>query len=134
MSPKRASVPQDTYGNRPSALDKLTGRAPQNIPAHQTEKGDQQFPSPSVEQENRKTGEPQDSNTVLLQSAEKDDSSTREKITFYLRPDQIDKLDELTLAYKRQTGKRLNRNALVRQLIDRCTLDMLLENNETQLS
>jgi len=48
-----------------------------------------------------------------------------EKISFYLRPDQVDKLDELALAYKKRTGVRLNRNELVRRLIDRADLDLL---------
>ena len=51
---------------------------------------------------------------------------TNEKISFYLRPDQVDKLDELALAYKKHTGIRLNRNELVRRLIDRADLDILI--------
>ena len=42
-----------------------------------------------------------------------------EKISFYLRPDQVEKLDELALAYRKRAGTRLNRNELVRRLIDR---------------
>ena len=47
-----------------------------------------------------------------------------------MRPDQVDKLDELALAYKRKTGKRVNRNDLVRQLIDQAELDDLLGRDE----
>jgi hypothetical protein len=101
MAPKRATVPSDAFAKPPSALDKLTGRA-------------------STED----TVKSQDRNTVIPQTGA--DESAREKITFYLRPDQIDKLDELVLAYKRQTGKRINRNEVVRRLIDLCDLDLLL--------
>ncbi len=101
MAPKRATVPSDAFAKPPSALDKLTGRA--NAEA---------------------TAKPQDRNTVKQQTGT--DESAREKITFYLRPAQIDKLDELVLAYKRQTGKRINRNEVVRRLIDLCDLDLLL--------
>jgi hypothetical protein len=101
MAPKRATVPSDAFAKPPSALDKLTGRA-------------------STED----TVKSQDRNTVIPQTVA--DESAREKITFYLRPDQIDKLDELVLAYKRQTGKRINRNEVVRRLIDLCDLDLLL--------
>ena len=56
-----------------------------------------------------------------------DDSSTREKVTFYLRPDQVEKLDELVIAYKRRTGKRTNRNALMRKLLDLVEIDLLVQ-------
>jgi hypothetical protein len=55
-----------------------------------------------------------------------DDSNTREKITFYLRPDQVEKLDELVIAYRRRTGRRTNRNALMRLVLDRIDIDLLL--------
>ena len=118
MAPKRATVPNNTFGGGPSALDKLTGRAQSDQPSAQDRE--------TVQPQNRTTASPQHGNTVITQESA-DDSSTREKITFYLRPDQIDKLDELTLAYKRRTGQRLNRNELVRRMIDRCDLHLLLD-------
>ncbi len=110
MAPKRATIPSDAFAKPPSALDKLTGRAHTEDTATRQE---------------RNTVLQQGSNTVKQQSGA--DESAREKITFYLRPDQIDKLDELVLAYKRQTGTRINRNELVRRLIDLCDLDLLLQ-------
>jgi len=109
MAPKRATIPADTFTKPPSALDKLTGRT-------RTEE----------------VAEPQDGNTVVRKNGNTikqqmdNEDVVREKITFYLRPDQIDKLDELVLAYKRQTGNRINRNEVVRRLIDFCDLDVLL--------
>ncbi len=109
MAPKRATIPADTFTKPPSALDKLTGRT-------RTEGAVEPQDSDTVTQGNR--------NTVKQQMDSED--VAREKITFYLRPDQTDKLDDLVLAYKRQTGKRINRNEVVRRLIDFCDLDMLL--------
>ncbi len=110
MAPKRAIVPSDAFTKPPSALDKLTGRANTEDP---------------LEPQHRDTVKQQHGSTVKQQSST--DESAREKITFYLRPDQIDKLDELVLAYRRQTGNRINRNELVRRLIDLCDLDLLLQ-------
>ena len=50
-----------------------------------------------------------------------------EKIRFYLRPDQVDKLDELALAHKGAPASRINRNELVRRLIDRADLQLLVD-------
>jgi hypothetical protein len=73
---------------------------------------------------------PQNDITVSLQDGAGDegvdDSNTREKITFYLRPDQVERLDELVIAYKRRTGQRTNRNALMRMVLDRVDIDLLL--------
>lgn len=126
MAPKRASVPNNTFGGGPSALDKLTGRVPSDQPPQQDRETVDSQDRITVSPQNSNNVSPQNSNTVLPQEGA-DDSSTREKITFYLRPDQIDKLDELTLAYKRRTGRRLNRNELVRRMIDRCDLPLLLD-------
>lgn len=79
--------------------------------------------------ENTYNSKPTALDKLTGQSSEtvKQPNSEFEKVSFYLRPDQIDKLDELTFAYKKRTGKRINRIELVRQLIDLCTLDMLTE-------
>ena len=41
-------------------------------------------------------------------------------------PDQLDKLDELAYTYKKRTGRRIDRQDIVRTLIDRCDLDTLI--------
>jgi hypothetical protein len=117
MASKRAKVPPEVYGQRPSALDKLTGAtALPNVPA---------VPHDSNEaaRQQGNTVLPQAGATVHAKSSTRDGN---EKVTFYLRPDQVDKLDELALVYKRWTGSRINRNELVRRLIDRADLDLLL--------
>ena len=54
----------------------------------------------------------------------------RDKVTFYLSKEQIQKLDDLVHAYNRENkGKRINRNDVVRYLIDQCTIDLLTHLN-----
>ncbi len=109
MSAKRAQVPGEVFAKRPSALDKLTGAVPE-----------------------ADTTPSQDGNTVMRQSGDAAARATGkgagEKTTFYLRPDQIDKLDALVTSYKRHTGQRkgVNRNDIVRRLIDRADLSLLV--------
>ncbi len=49
-----------------------------------------------------------------------------QKTTFYLTPGQLDMLDELAYDYKRRTGKRINRNDIVRFLVEHARLEALL--------
>ncbi|HVB22102.1 MAG TPA: hypothetical protein VNG51_09180 [Ktedonobacteraceae bacterium] len=51
----------------------------------------------------------------------------REKVTFYLTPEQADKLDDLAYQHGKHIKKRINRNDIVRLLIDYCTLAHLAE-------
>ncbi len=118
MAGKRARVPQEVYGQRASVLDKLTGAAPS--------------PGASAAEQGHGEAVRQHGNTELPQEGgaapePSPSAAGNEKVTFYLRPDQVDKLDELVLAYKRRTGVRINRNELVRRLIDRANLDLLLD-------
>jgi hypothetical protein len=48
------------------------------------------------------------------------------KTSFYIRPDQADKLDDLAHEYKKRTGKRIDRQDIVRAIIDEIDLDNLL--------
>ena len=118
MAGKSAKVPQEVYGQRPSVLDKLTGAAPS--------------PGASAEKQGHGEAVRQHGNTVIPQEGGAapvpiPTAAGNEKVTFYLRPDQVDKLDELVLAYKRRTGVRINRNELVLRLIDHADLDLLLD-------
>ncbi len=119
MPSKRAQVPGEVFAKRPTALDKLTGAAPE---------ADTSPPQDST------TALRQDGNTVIRQNGDAVmqhaiGKGAGEKTTFYLRPDQIDKLDELVTSYKRHTGKRkgVNRNDIVRSLIDQADLSMLVQ-------
>jgi hypothetical protein len=64
------------------------------------------------------------SNTVTRQSG-RETGEQFEKTTFYLTPEQAEKLDDLAHDYKKHSGQRINRNDIVRHLIDQATLDSL---------
>lgn len=63
------------------------------------------------------------SNTVIQQKGETVEQF--EKTSFYITSEQSEKLDDLALAHKKQTGQRINRNDIVRYLINQATLDSL---------
>lgn len=75
---------------------------------------------------------PQNDSTVLPQSdilvkrqrTRKTDE--RDKVTYYLDPGQLDKLEDLRMAYKKATGKRLSEQDFMRMIVDRLDLQMLL--------
>jgi hypothetical protein len=73
-----------------------------------------------------KEGRPSQSDAVIQQDSDmvKREQFT-EKITFYLTVEQANKLDDLAHDYKKRRGKRINRNDIVRYLIDHCTLESL---------
>ena len=138
MPSKRAVVPTNTFGAGPNALDKLTGRVQTPAPTlGASPEPDAAAPAPdgtesgnTVLRDNGITVLPQigkaESPPERADGEGADDSSTREKVTFYLRPDQVAKLDELVITYKRRTGQRTNRNALIRLLLDRADISLLL--------
>ena len=71
----------------------------------------------------RETVERLYSNTVTRQDGKA--SEEFEKTTFYLTAEQVEKLDDLAHDHKKRTGQRINRNDIVRHLIDQATLDSL---------
>src|SRR5947209_8647501 len=46
----------------------------------------------------------------------------QEKTSFYLTPALLEKLDDLAHDYRKHTGHRVNRNDIVRYLVERCSL------------
>jgi hypothetical protein len=77
--------------------------------------------SPTVQEEQRTDLSPFHGETVGLSK----DQFSR-KVSFYLTPGQEKKLDDLADDYRRQhDGKRINRNDIVRHLINQCTLETL---------
>ncbi len=142
MRGRRATVPGEVFTRRPSALDKLTGTAPDDGSTVEPSDGG------TVPQPNSTTSELSHGVTVELsdratvppphrETAPPPRGGTGEalretgrkglkKTSFYLRTDQLDKLDELAYAFKRRTGRRIDRQDILRALIDRYTLDDLL--------
>jgi len=83
-------------------------------------------PEPALQLENRITVQPQTGTSERIQEPVQNEEKATEKLTLYLLPRQSDKLDELLMQFKKRTGKRLQRNKLMRMLIDQATLDTLL--------
>lgn len=78
------------------------------------------------------TARKQDGDTVArgrsetVKRSDRDEREELQKTTFYLTPAQLDTLDELAYGYKRKTGKRINRNDIVRFLVEHAQLETLL--------
>jgi hypothetical protein len=60
-------------------------------------------------------------NDTTLQSTE-----DREREVYYLTLNQVDKLDDLRIAYRKATGKRLSKQDFMRHIVDSLDLDMLI--------
>jgi hypothetical protein len=99
---KRAKVTADTFEKKPNALDKLVGNT-------RTE---------PEREESRVETETQPEKAV--------GQRTYKPTSFYLDDNQLEKLDELALAYKKRTGKRINRNDIVRALVDETGLEEIV--------
>ena len=50
----------------------------------------------------------------------------REREVYYLTPSQVDKLDDLRIAYRKATGNRLSKQDFMRHIVDSLDLHMLL--------
>jgi hypothetical protein len=61
-------------------------------------------------------------NDINTQSTE-----DREREVYYLTPSQVDKLDDLRIAYRKATGKRLNKQDFMRHIVDSLDLNMLVQ-------
>jgi hypothetical protein len=81
--------------------------------------------SSTVEQSNGETLIPQNSKTVKPLNGETVKRGLT-KTSFYLRPDQIEKLDDLGHECKKRTGRRIDRQNIIRALIDSADLESVL--------
>lgn len=128
MPAKRATVPDDAFKTKTRrTLDRLTDEPASEGDAPTAAHGSTVIP------EGSSTVLPPKGNDVLREDIDTVLPSSRvvgktggEKTTFYLRPDQLDQLDELVYQYKKRTGRRINRNDVVRQLIDQADVEALL--------
>lgn len=80
----------------------------------------------------RETDTPSSSSARTPLHGSNETASDRETVTrkdkktsIYLTAEQEDKLDDLAHQYKKTTGIRINRNHIVRYLIDHCSLESL---------
>jgi hypothetical protein len=80
----------------------------------------------TVLQPSKHVGEPSERETSALQESHTVKPSKKEiKVSFYLTPEQAEKLDDLAYEHKKRTGKRINRNDIVRHFIDHCSIEDL---------
>lgn len=98
MPKQKISMPDDIYGGPTGgAIDKLTG-------------GANQQPQP-------KAVTPATTEPAAAPPA-KGNTRNLKPTSFYLTPQQIKKLDDLAYVYNGRTGKRINRNDIIRHWID----------------
>jgi len=105
---KRAKVTADTFSKKPTALDKLIGSTPAPAPEPVT-----QEQPPTAEQ-----------STAPERPATQ---RTYKPTSFYLDDMQLDKLDDLAHEYKKRTGKRINRNDIIRTLVDQTAIEDVIK-------
>jgi hypothetical protein len=103
---------QDSQTVLPSE-GKTEGKQREATPRRQEEPAVPHYP----DQEQQK-----DRQTVFPSNGRKD---YPEKITFYLTTQQAEKLDDLAHDFRKRHHKRINRNDIIRHLIDQCTLNSL---------
>jgi len=58
---------------------------------------------------------------LTVKEQDSDAVKKSEKISFYLTPDEARKLNDLEYEQRKRTGRRVNRNDLIRHLVDTCT-------------
>lgn len=78
----------------------------------------------SPKQQNSKISIPQGTNEVLSQKERMTDK--RDRVSFYLNPGQLEKLEEVKIQYRKKTGIRINEQEIIRRAIDRLDVDFLL--------
>ena len=69
----------------------------------------------------QETGKPQSSKAV-----QNGKTAQREKITFYLEPEQANKLYDFMETWRRRTGIKINQQDMLRRIIDVITIDAVL--------
>jgi len=112
MSPKKVQIPENLYDAQPGAIQKLTGT---------TSRQQSQPPVPPAAETSITTPSP----TNTPQQASKTQVRNVKPTSFYLTSTQLRKLDDLAYIYNGRTGKRINRNDIIRHLVDTCDIGNL---------
>ncbi len=112
MAKQKVNISSDIFDEEPAgAIAKLTGAVR----------------SPQAEQQSTPPSAPIPRPADELATTEPVQKQTRnvKPTSIYLTPAQLRKLDQLAYEYNEQTEKRINRNDIIRYLVDRCTLEHL---------
>ena len=86
-------------------------------------------PSSTLQQNSKTVSDstlPQSDNTAMPQDTVKQQSSKREKITFYLEAEQANKLYDFMETWRKRTGVKINQQDMLRRIIDVMTIDAVL--------
>ncbi len=108
---------------RKSAFFSATQEVQQKVESENTVKpsGSENVSAPQSE-----SVSPLHSETVQSPPPQKQEKVKKDtKVSFYLTAEQEQKLDDLAYEHKKRTGKRINRNDIVRHLIDHCIIEDL---------
>jgi|GEM_PF-1831778 hypothetical protein len=113
MAKQKVNISGDIFDEEPGAIAKLTGA----VKARSTEQ------QSSITPDLRPASEPgtPEQEQKIVQKQTRNVKPT----SIYLTPAQLRKLDQLAYEYNEQTNKRINRNDIIRYLVDRCTLEHL---------
>ncbi len=65
-------------------------------------------------------------NTISTKDTDTRSTEDREREVYYLTPSQVDKLDDLRIAYRKVTGRRLSKQDFMRHIVDSLDLNMLV--------
>lgn len=65
-------------------------------------------------------------NAMSAKNTKTQSTEDREREVYYLTPSQVDKLDDLRIAYRKATGRRLNKQDFMRHIVDSLDLNMLV--------
>ncbi len=114
MAKHKIQMPDNIYGEPDGgAIDKLTG-------------GGARRPAPLTTAPVTSAAQPQ---TMAQVQSQHDSVSVKATVTrnvkptsIYFTPEQLRKLDDLAYTYNGRTGKRINRNDILRHLVDTCDI------------
>jgi len=65
-------------------------------------------------------------NAISTKDTDTQSTEDREREVYYLTLSQVDKLDDLRIAYRKATGRRLNKQDFMRHIVDSLDLNMLV--------
>ena len=65
-------------------------------------------------------------NAINTKNTDTQSTEDREREVYYLTLSQVDKLDDLRIAYRKATGRRLNKQDFMRHIVDSLDLNMLV--------
>src|SRR5713226_1211682 len=102
MRKKTPEMPNDMFDEN-SAIAKLTGGGGPHLQST--------IPQPQMQE------------ALTLESKKATQNRLHKQTSIYFSPEQLVKLDDLAYAHFKRTGERINRNDIVRHLVDRCQLN-----------